>query len=367
MPSQPLQPPAHLRELVQARFAKALAVGDLHYYATQATLLRVGQAHFQLRFSPALAKKSAGKSQPSSSSPPSHSQSIVDPFAHPSPSLFLSDIGDAHYIVLNKFAVVSGHFILATRAFRPQNHVLEEADLEATMACIKTYGQHQGQLKEAVHEHDGLFAFFNSGEHSGASQPHRHLQFLPVDQMREGLESEYSSWRVLASQGPEAEKQLPFRVFSEEIRLDMAASEVHEVYLRLYRRACQAVRLIQIEEKDNQNVNDEKNDAGRIDASSVVDGGIDAAGAGVDDVPEEGPALISYNLGLTSTRMVLCPRLAEGGPVLDQDGHEVGRLSLNGTLLAGTALVKNAVEWDTLRGQPSGLVDVLRRIGIPKD
>ncbi|KAG5948710.1 hypothetical protein E4U60_001063 [Claviceps pazoutovae] len=360
MPPQPLQPPAHLRELVQARFAKALAVGDLHYYATQATLLRVGQAHFQLRFSPALAKKSAGKSQPSSSSPPSHSQSIVDPFAHPSPSLFLSDVGDAHYLVLNKFAVVSGHFILATRAFRPQNHVLEEADLEATTACIKAYGQHQGQLKEAGHEHDGLFAFFNSGEHSGASQPHRHLQFLPVDQMREGLGSEESSWGVLASQGPEAEKQLPFRVFSEEIRLDMAASEVHEVYLRLYRRACRAVRLMR-EEKDNQKVNDEKNDAGR------TDGGIDAAGASVDDVPEKGPALISYNLGVTSTRMVLCPRLAEGGPVLDQEGHEVGRLSLNGTLLAGTALVKNTIEWDMLRGEPSGLVDVLRRIGIPKD
>ncbi|KAG6087914.1 hypothetical protein E4U15_007079 [Claviceps sp. LM218 group G6] len=364
MPSQPLQPPAHLRELVQTRFAKALAVGDLHYYATQATLLRVGQVHFQLRFSPALARKSAGKSQPSSSSPPSHSSQsirIVDPFAHPSPSLFLSDLGDAHYIVLNKFAVVSGHFILATRAFRPQNHVLEEADLEATMACIKAFGP--GQLKEAGHEHDGLFAFFNSGEHSGASQPHRHLQFLPVDQMREGLGgSEESSWRVLASQGPEAEKQLPFRVFSEEIRLDMAASEVHGVYLRLYRRACRAVRLIR-EEKSKQNVNDEKNDS-----NAEVDGGVDGtgAGAGDDDVPEEGPALISYNLGLTSTRMVLCPRLAEGGPVLDHDGHEVGRLSLNGTLLAGTALVKNAVEWDTLRGQPSVLVDVLRRIGIPK-
>ncbi|KAG6034755.1 hypothetical protein E4U19_005522 [Claviceps sp. Clav32 group G5] len=365
MPSQPLQPPANLRELVQARFAKALAVGDLHYYATQATLLRVGQAHFQLRFSPALAKKSAGKSQSSSSSPPSHSQSIVDPFAHPSPSLFLSDLGDAHYLVLNRFAVVSGHFILATRAFRPQNHVLEEADLEAAMACIKAYGQPQTQPKEAGNDHDGLFAFFNSGEHSGASQPHRHLQFLPVDQMREGLGSEESSWGILASQGPEAEKQLPFRVFSEEIRLDMAASEVHEVYLRLYRRACRAVRSMH-EEKDNENMNDEKNDTdAEVDASSRVDGGVD--GAGVDNVPEEGPALISYNLGLTSTRIVLCPRLAEGGPVLDQDGHEVGRLSLNGTLLAGTALVKNAIEWDTLRGQPSGLVDVLRRIGIPKD
>ncbi|KAG5969443.1 hypothetical protein E4U58_001445 [Claviceps cyperi] len=367
MPSQPLQPPAHLRELVQTRFAKALAVGDLYYYATQATLLRVGQVHFQLRFSPALAEKSAVKSQPSRSSPPSHSQSIVDPFAHPSPSLFLSDLGDSHYLVLNKFAVVSGHFILATRAFRPQNHVLEETDLEATMACIKAYGP--GQLKEAGHERDGLFAFFNSGEHSGASQPHRHLQFLPVDQMREGLGSKETSWGVLASQGLEAEKQLFFRVFSEEIRLDMAAIEVHEVYLRLYRRACRAVRLMR-EGKNNQNVNDEKNDAdAEVDASSRVDGGVDGAGAGagVDHVPEEGPALISYNLGLTSTRMVLCPRLSEGGSVLDQDGHEVGRLSLNGTLLAGTALVKNVVEWDTLRGQPSRLVDVLRRIGIPKD
>lgn len=44
---------------------------------------------------------------------------------------------------------------------------------------------------------EGLFGFFNSGEHSGASQPHRHIQFLPVASMRSGIDAG-KTWDVLA-------------------------------------------------------------------------------------------------------------------------------------------------------------------------
>ena len=48
-----------------------------------------------------------------------------------------------------------------------------------------------------------LFGFFNSGQYSGASQPHRHIQFLPVESMRSGLGKD-SDWRVLADILPKA-------------------------------------------------------------------------------------------------------------------------------------------------------------------
>lgn len=54
---------------------------------------------------------------------------------------------------------------------------MEQDDLEATYACLKAWGEDSKQKR--------LFAFFNSGDHSGASQPHRHLQFLPVERMRD--------------------------------------------------------------------------------------------------------------------------------------------------------------------------------------
>jgi sulfate adenylyltransferase (ADP) / ATP adenylyltransferase len=88
-------------------------------------------------------------------------------------------------LVLNKFAIVPEHFILATKEFKEQTHLLEEDDLGVAYACLQTWRDHGREL----------FAFFNSGEHSGASQPHRHIQFLPVDSMMAGLKQ--GDWRPL--------------------------------------------------------------------------------------------------------------------------------------------------------------------------
>lgn len=248
--------------------------------------------------------------------------------------------------MLNKFAVVPGHFILATRAFKEQAHVLDESDLESTLACIEAYERAGGRGNDDDGGGSLLFAFFNCGEHSGASQPHRHVQLLPVDGMRDGLEPR-SGWGVLAD-GPGLD-EAPFVVFSEAVRLGMPASELHGIYLRLYREACRAVMgrgrsgngWSAVEEED-----DDDDD---------------------DDAPADGPALISYNMALTRNRLVVCPRLAQGGPVYGEDGREVGTLALNGTLLAGTALVKNEEEWDALRNKSGALVDVLKRIGLRRE
>src|SRR5690606_14903712 len=87
-----------------------------------------------------------------------------------------------------------------------------------------------------------------------------------------------------------------------------------------------------------------------------------AAGA---EGQEHGQALISYNLAMTRHALMLCPRLAEGAAAWDR-GEVVGKLSLNGTVLAGTVLAKSPVEWDALRQDPSELFQVLSAIGLPK-
>lgn len=264
---------------------------------------------FQLRFSPALANK-----------PPKRAASpgftAADPFAYPPRSLFVADIGPSHYLVLNKFAVVPEHLILATREFRPQTGVLDEADLEATLACVRAYRGHG----------DGLFAFFNCGEHSGASQPHRHIQLLPVARMREGLHHG-ARWSPLATT-PHLDKT-PFATFSEAIDQGTSPRQLRAAYLRLYGQACQAA---------------------------------------VGTVPAEGEseARISYNMAMTEHTLVVCPRRAEGDEVRGRGGDVVGRLALNGTVLAGTALVRSQAEWDALREEPGLLADVLGRIGVPR-
>lgn len=92
----------------------------------------------------------------------------------------VAELPPSHILVLNKFAIVREHFILATKVFKEQTDLLEPLDLGATYECLKAWRAHGKEL----------FAFFNSGEFSGASQPHRHIQLLPVNSMTDDLESD---------------------------------------------------------------------------------------------------------------------------------------------------------------------------------
>ncbi|SPJ73103.1 related to 5',5'''-P-1,P-4-tetraphosphate phosphorylase 2 [Fusarium torulosum] len=328
-----IKAPSNLPELVKSTFTKARSEGDLHYFPTQVTILNVDSIPFQLRFSPSLANKP--KPPPKDLSKP---QKPFDPFENPLPALKVTDLGPSHYLVLNKFAVVPEHFILATTEFKPQTHVLEEADLEATLACIEAY--EDARRTEAEHGHrdgslgggDGLFAFFNCGDHSGASQPHRHIQLLPIARMKEGFEID-TPWTVLADQLKT--KVAPFATFAEEIKLGMTGADLHAIYLRLYRKACRAVASYTKDPKHSE------------------------------EAPAEGTTKVSYNLAMTKDTLVVCPRLAEGVNLQNQDGDVLGTLAFNGTLLAGTALVKNELEWEALKKDPETFGKVLRDIGVP--
>lgn len=247
-------------------------------------------------------------------------------------------MGAAHFVVLNKFAIVPEHFILATKEFKPQTHVLDADDLHATLACIRAYEEDAAAsvVPSGSSGGDGdgaLFAFFNCGEQSGASQPHRHIQLLPVAAMREGLPAD-SAWGVLASRLDDDGAAAPFRTFAETIGLDTSREHLHAAYLRLYEQAVRAA-------------------APGDESASVVE----AAGTG--------EAVVSYNMAMTRDRLVLCPRLADGSSVKDPDtGDVVGQVSLNGTMLAGTALVKTEAEWDALRRNPRALTAVLKSVGV---
>ncbi|TQV94459.1 hypothetical protein V2A60_005501 [Cordyceps javanica] len=335
-----IKAPARLPELVRATFAKALADGDLFYFPTHVQDMR-----FQLRFSPSLANKPKA-APPKKDAAGAPSSKPPDPFEYttsPPPRLFVGDVGAAHFLVLNKFAIVPGHFILATRAYRAQTHVLEADDLHATLACLRAYEEEDdaepasASAASAGGGDGALFAFFNGGEHSGASQPHRHIQLLPVAAMREGLPAD-SAWRVLvarldgdkASSSSSSSSVAPFRTFAEDIRLDTSRDDLYATYLRLYERAVRAT------------LEDE--------SAAVATGG---------------RAAISYNMAMTRSRLVLCPRLSEGGAITDPDtGDVVGKLSLNGTMLAGTALVRTEAEWEALRKNPRTLTAVLKSVGL---
>lgn len=157
--------------------------------------------------------------------------------------------------------------------------------------------------------------------------------------MRYGLGS--GEWGVLAdrlaaagTKLEEEETKLPFATFGESLREDMTPPELRAAYLRLYSRACAAAGV------------------GEMPGEEL---------ASLNHAPK---SLISYNLAITRTAMVIAPRVAEGSAVVGNDGQEVGKLALNGTVLAGTALVKSQPEWDALRADPDQLGEILGKIGV---
>jgi sulfate adenylyltransferase (ADP) / ATP adenylyltransferase len=84
--------------------------------------------------------------------------------------LFVSDLGPDHVCILNKFNVVEHHLLIITRQFEAQNTRLTLADFTA--------------LAQVLTEVDGL-AFYNGGWLAGASQPHKHLQVIPLPFVRD--------------------------------------------------------------------------------------------------------------------------------------------------------------------------------------
>ncbi|QBM90227.1 ATP adenylyltransferase [Metschnikowia aff. pulcherrima] len=100
----------------------------------------------------------------------------LNPFDKPEPELTVVDtLGerDEFRIVLNKFPVVPAHFMLVTKSFKPQNSPLAPSELVATFMVLK---------KLACDADDDWFAFYNCGPSSGASQPHKHIQFMTLPQ-----------------------------------------------------------------------------------------------------------------------------------------------------------------------------------------
>ncbi|KAJ0421099.1 HIT-like domain-containing protein [Aspergillus carlsbadensis] len=329
----------NLPALVAKRFTAAKDAGHLIFSQTHLAILHTGGIPFQLRYCPALANKPTGKPKPDEA----RTGKRFDPFENPSPELLIAHIpkeNPTHFLVLNKFPVIPNHFILATKDWQEQTDILEKEDLAAAYACVKAWKEENQTSSTGPRR---LFAFFNSGEDSGASQPHRHLQFLPIEAISEDDKSR--SWRPLidavssrpASSDSEFRQitAIPVANFALPLPSDPSAESLHRIYSTLYKAA-------------------------------AVAAGVPRSAAQATS----GPAVISYNLAMTESTMIICPRKSTSAHISVDDATrkdvaEAGIVELNGTVLAGTLMVKAEAEWDELRRTPDSLARVLEAIGYP--
>ena len=108
------------------------------------------------------------------------SSSIHDPLGLDSIplDLLIDSSLTTHTLVLNKYNTFRFHALLITNFFEQQSNGLNTQDIQATIMYI--------QAINAV-------GFFNSAEVSGASQPHKHIQLVPLDSLKEVISMIHNS------------------------------------------------------------------------------------------------------------------------------------------------------------------------------
>lgn len=81
-------------------------------------------------------------------------------------------------------------------------------------------------------------------------------------------------------------------------------------------------------------------------------------------ISQNGKATFSYNLALTTNIMAIMPRRSESSSIPDVLDSSV---AINGTILAGTMMVKAEDEWDRLREKPELVNRIFHDIGFPSN
>lgn len=152
--------PADFLEHTDRTIARALASGALQPIRTEQTSIECdGVPHFSVRWVSSLALKDRARVDTVTRRRPD-----FNPFLPPEAALTVAALGPDHLVVLNKFPVIERHLLIVTRRFEDQSTALSHADFRALAALIAAAG--------------GL-GFYNGGRIAGASQAHKHLQWIP--------------------------------------------------------------------------------------------------------------------------------------------------------------------------------------------
>ncbi|CAB3744022.1 ATP adenylyltransferase family protein [Paraburkholderia rhynchosiae] len=232
----------------------------------------------------------------------------VNPFLPYDSNLFVGNISDTHLVLLNKFNVIDHHLLIVTRRFELQENFLNLADFSALFNCITQF--------------DGL-GFYNSGPAAGASQPHKHLQIvpLPLDDAAPLLPIEPLVAAVIARMD-DAIGTVPGLHFPHAfVRLDPLLATRP---LDLARNAFDRYMSL-----------------------------LDAAGLHAIDVNGEPQQSAPYNLLVTTRWMMLVPRSTE----------RTEGIAVNALGFAGSLFVRNGMQMETIR--KLGPMTVLQRVAGP--
>ena len=187
-----------LWSLVQETTQQALKHGALEPIATQTYVLAEGGFNFTVRVVDSLARKAAARSRAPKSAPP------VNPFLPYEEALFVASLSDTHVCLLNKFNVVDHHLLMVTRQYESQDDWLTPQDFAALARCLI--------------EIEGL-GFYNGGKVAGSSQPHKHLQLVPLASAKDTIALPIAQVIAPHQESLKIAGQIPDLPFSHSVRV----------------------------------------------------------------------------------------------------------------------------------------------------
>jgi sulfate adenylyltransferase (ADP) / ATP adenylyltransferase len=253
-----------------------------------------------------------------------------NPFLPPDKNLFVCHLSETHSLVLNKFNIVPHHSLVITRKFIPQEEPLTPADFSATW-----------QVMQAMPGGGGL-AYFNRGPVSGASQPHKHMQIVPLP-----LNSSLKSSDIDIS-----EKDPPFWPAIAEATAGKPTGGAGATSVSGFPFANFVARI------DN-NIGNNADEAGDILAethATLVDLAFKAATTKNNDNYLTTPVDVSsfsYNTIATKEFIMVVPRSKEGS----------GPVSCNAMAFAGSFFVRSKDELQFIKEK--GPFEILKDVGVP--
>jgi sulfate adenylyltransferase (ADP) / ATP adenylyltransferase len=184
--------PGTLSDALERATRRALASGAMEPIETEEEQLEDGGVRFLVRRVSSLARKRLDRRRREAKAQPD------DPFLPYEQDLFVARVSSTHDALLNKYNVIDRHMLIVTRRFVHQETLLDRTDLAALAACMIEFES---------------LGFYNGGAVAGASQPHKHLQMVPLplgtDSHRMPIEAALGS--VARRHGVLIVPALPFR------------------------------------------------------------------------------------------------------------------------------------------------------------
>ncbi|KAI8583029.1 hypothetical protein K450DRAFT_225974 [Umbelopsis ramanniana AG] len=295
-----------LETLIENKYNTALQNGSLFFFETETETKTQDGIEFQITNAPSLLSKPK-------SADVKNGAGNEDPFENPNPELHVKDLKD-HRLLLNKFCVVPHHLLVVTKEFKKQTEPLLPSDLRATWEVL-------AQLPQPS------MAFYNCGELSGASQPHKHIQIVPLSK---------------ATFSP------PISVVYEHIP-GRKAGEIYTIKSLPYIHVLVPLDLNFIGSTTDMDMVEDY-------LGQMFFGLLDSM---IQQLRENDSEItFSFNFILTHQYMMMVPRQKEHWEVAEKGI----KLSVNSMAFAGLLLTKTAEELETLK--QTNIIDLLCEVGV---